>query len=137
MRTFEITNRRSHDPRSTAQTKAHEYPIDVDGIMGTIRATLDRMPLANTVEHLLLRLRGHIQLLLAEIEAKGWARYGQDNPIRLLATAARDKLNDEPKAEPVIARCLYAQELARVCRELLALTLAGPGLEQHHLAVAS
>lgn len=113
------------------------YPIDVDDIMGTVRVPLDRLPPAATVDHLLLRLRGHIQLLLPEIESKDWARYGQDDQIRLMAASVRDRLNDKPKPGPAVTRCVYAQELAGICRDLLALALAEPGCEQPYLAVAS
>ncbi|MEU2868639.1 DUF6415 family natural product biosynthesis protein [Streptomyces olivoreticuli] len=122
---------------NTSRVRPDAYPIDVDDIMGTVRVTLDRLPLAATVDHLLLRLRGHIQLLLPEIESKDWARYGQDDQIRLMAASVRDRLNNEPKSAPAVVRCVYAQELAGICRDLLALALVDGGAEQLHLAVAS
>ncbi|MFF4408517.1 DUF6415 family natural product biosynthesis protein [Streptomyces sp. NPDC001407] len=112
------------------RAQPEQYRIGVDDIMGTVRAALARLPAATTVDHLLLRLRGHVQLLLPEIESKDWARHGQDDQIRLVATAARDRLNAEPKSGPAVARCVYAQELACLCRDLLALALADEGAEQ-------
>ncbi|MCD9193343.1 DUF6415 family natural product biosynthesis protein [Streptomyces albireticuli] len=105
--------------------------------MSTVRVTLDRLPPTAIVEHLLLRLRGHIQLLLPEIEAKGWARYGQEDQIRLMTASVRDRFNNEPKTGPAVVRCVYAQELAHICRDLLALALAEPGFEQPYPAAAS
>ncbi|MEU2874025.1 DUF6415 family natural product biosynthesis protein [Streptomyces olivoreticuli] len=138
MRALKITYRRRRGTRQGApQVRPDDCPIDVDDIMGTVRATLDRLPLAATVDHLLLRLRGHIQLLLPEIETKDWARHGQDEQIRLVATAARDRLNKEPKSGPTVARCVYAQELACICRDLLALALADEGAEQQLAVITS
>ncbi|MFF4410158.1 DUF6415 family natural product biosynthesis protein [Streptomyces sp. NPDC001404] len=131
MRTLTISHRRRDSTRRSApRVGPDEYPIDVDDIMGTIRVTLDRLPLAATVDHLLLRLRGHIQLLLPEIEAKNWARYGEEDRVRLVAEFVRDRLNEEPKSGPAAVRCVYAQELACICRDLLALARAEPAAEQ-------
>lgn len=89
MRTLKtVAGRRLRATRQGAsRVRQAHCPIDVDDIMSTVRVTLDRLPLAATVEHLLLRLRGHIQLLLPETEAKGWARYGQDDQIRLMTAS--------------------------------------------------
>ncbi|MEU1819954.1 DUF6415 family natural product biosynthesis protein [Streptomyces roseifaciens] len=103
--------------------------------MGTIRVTLDRLPPAAAVDHLLLRLRGHIQLLLTEVEAK--ARDSQHRLVRLVVMSARDRLAEEPKSGPSVVRCVYAQELACICRDLLVLALAEPETGQRTLAVAS
>ncbi|GHF27722.1 hypothetical protein GCM10010218_05920 [Streptomyces mashuensis] len=139
MRTLKTAaGRRPHATRRGApQSRQIDYPIDVDNIMSTVRVTLGRLPLAATVDHLLLRLRGHIQLLLPEIETKDWARYGQDDQIRFMAASVRDRLNNEPKTGPAVVRCVYAQELAHICRDLLALALAEPGFEQPYPAAAS
>ncbi|MEV4502600.1 DUF6415 family natural product biosynthesis protein [Streptomyces klenkii] len=131
MGTLKTAHRRRRGTRESAlRARPDQYPIGADDIMGTVRATLDRLPLATTVDLLLLRLRGHIQLLLPEIEAMDWARHGQDDQIRLVAMSARDRLNEEPKSGPAVARCVYAQELACICRDLLALALADEGADQ-------
>ncbi|WP_058042262.1 DUF6415 family natural product biosynthesis protein [Streptomyces roseifaciens] len=136
MRSLKIVGRRLRATcRGVPQVRPDEYPIDIDGIMGTVRATLDRLPPAANVDHLLLRLRGHIQLLLPEVETKDWAQYGQGDQIRHVAASMRDRLNNEPKSGPTVVRCVYAQELACICRDLLA--LANEEAEQLHLAAVS
>ncbi|MCC3777835.1 DUF6415 family natural product biosynthesis protein [Streptomyces sp. UNOB3_S3] len=139
MRTLKITHtRRPSIGRGVPRVRPDEYPIDADDIMSTVCAALDRLPLAATVDHLLLRLRGHIQLLLPEIETKNSARHGQDDdPIRLVTRFVRDRLSGEPTSGPAVVRCIYAQELACICRDLLALALAEPGAEQHLAAITS
>ncbi|GHG80369.1 DUF6415 family natural product biosynthesis protein [Streptomyces griseocarneus] len=139
MRTPEITRPQRHGTGWRAVwARPDKYPIDVDDIMSTIRATLDRLPLAATVDHLLLQLRGHIQLLLPEIESKNWARHGQDDAqIRLVTGFVRDRLSGEPMSGPAVVRCVYAQEMACVCRDLLALALVEPGAEQQLAAITS
>ncbi|MEV5506633.1 DUF6415 family natural product biosynthesis protein [Streptomyces orinoci] len=118
----QITRRmKTHDTEATVP----ELPIDIDEIQTTIRTTLDRLPDATTAEPLLLSLRGHIQLLLPEIEAKDWERHGQGMLMRFLTESVREKLTEEP-VRPVVARCLYAQQLARVCRSLLHFAQADP-----------
>ncbi|MGK5543384.1 DUF6415 family natural product biosynthesis protein [Streptomyces sp. URMC 127] len=115
--------------RPAARGKQNEYPIDVDDIMNTVRAALDRLPLAATVDHQLLRLRGHIQLLLSEIEIQDWARYGQEDQIRLMAASVRDTLAEVPEPGPAVGRCVYAKVLAGLCRDLLSLALIGETVE--------
>ncbi|WP_414167207.1 DUF6415 family natural product biosynthesis protein [Streptoverticillium reticulum] len=138
MRVLEITRRRwCSTRRSAPRIRPDEYPIGVDDIMDTIITTLDRLPLAATVDHLLLRLRGHIQLLLPEIQAKDWVRYGEEEQIRLVAVFVRDRLNAEPTSGPTVVRCVYAQELACICRDLLALARAEPAAEQRLAVITS
>ncbi|MEU1311014.1 DUF6415 family natural product biosynthesis protein [Streptomyces cinnamoneus] len=138
MRTLKITYRRRRGILWDAfRSRPEEHPIDVDDIMGTVRATLDRLPLAATVDDLLLRLRGHIQLLLPKIEAKDWARHGQDDQIRLVTGFVRDRLSGEPMSGPAVVRCVYAQELAFICRDLVAVALAGPGAEEPLAVITS
>lgn len=112
------------------QGAMHESPIDAGEIMATIRATLDSLPLATTVDDLLVSLRAHIELLLREIEAKDWARYGQDGVIGVVVMATRGKLDQRPQGGPEVARCFYAQGLARICRQLLHLAAVNPTDEQ-------
>ncbi|GHF33315.1 DUF6415 family natural product biosynthesis protein [Streptomyces morookaense] len=116
----------------TTRACAANPPFATEEITGTISRTLAALPCADTVEGLLSDLKGHINELLPVVEGKDWARCGQVTMVGLMTDVVRDKLTHEPAG--VAARCVYAQELARVCRGLLGLALTEPGDEQRHQA---
>jgi Family of unknown function (DUF6415) len=114
---------------------AHERTFDQDAVRATVRGTLDRMPLADTVDNLTAALRWHIERLVPVVEAKDWARHGQGEPVGLILGAVRALLDNPPKPGAVaVVRAVYAQELARACRELLSLGLTEPGDDQRTAA---
>ncbi|MFI1183250.1 DUF6415 family natural product biosynthesis protein [Streptomyces sp. NPDC020799] len=118
----------------TTHARATAPAILADEINGTIRTVLAALPCADTVEGLLSGLKDHINKLLPVVEGKDWAQCRQDGMVGLMTDVVRDKLSHEPA--DLAARCVYAQELARVCHGLLGLALTEPGDEQWHPATS-
>ncbi|MFI1258965.1 DUF6415 family natural product biosynthesis protein [Streptomyces netropsis] len=115
----------------------HDRAIDEAAVQAVIRRTLDSLPLADTVDNFIAALCWHTERLLAVVEAKGWAAHGQGDLVAVIVDEVRKKLATHPEPGTVAAaRAVYAQEVARTCRALLALAVADEDAEHRHAAVA-
>ncbi|MEX2985605.1 hypothetical protein [Streptomyces sp. C36] len=79
-------------------------------------------------------LKSHIDDLLPVVEGKDWGQHRQNGMVTLMIEVVRDKLAHEPPH--LSARCVCAQEVARVYNGLLGLALTEPGDEQRRQAAA-
>lgn len=118
-----------HSPAPVAEST----PIDVETIWATIDAVLGesaQLPRYEEIEEFILRLRGHMMLLIPEIEdrarvlpkdapARGWALAGVAEAQRKLRCTAGPGL---------VSAIRHTQQLARSCRALVRhyVRLAGP-----------
>ncbi|KUL40864.1 DUF6415 family natural product biosynthesis protein [Streptomyces regalis] len=102
------------------ETGSNTDPVDIETMRATVRRTLTEAPPTGQLDTLALTLRGHIELLVPEVEAAA-GRQPRDSVPRYCALAcvseARRKLRIGD-GSTLPARVAVAQKLARSANAL-------------------